>query len=106
MGWRWRRTINLGGGARTTMTSRGMGVSWGIAGFRIGKSPTGSIWVSFTIPGTGISFFKYLSSQGQQAAPQQQPSIPAQSSAPALQHAPNTMTANERILDEIRRSKP
>jgi hypothetical protein len=88
------------------MTSRGVGVSWGLAGFRIGRSPTGSLWVSFTIPGTGISFFKYLSLQGVLSAPQQQqPSVPAP--PPALPQAPNPpLTANQRVLEEIRRAKP
>ncbi|MBI5791662.1 MAG: DUF4236 domain-containing protein [Rhodocyclales bacterium] len=97
----------MGGGTRTTITPRGMGVSWGFAGFRVGKSPTGSLWVSFTIPGTGISFFKYLAPQTSQTAQQQQPSIPAKSPAPALPQSKNSvMTANERVLEEIRRSKP
>ena len=107
MGWRWRRSINLGGGARTTTTSRGMGLSWGIAGFRIGRSPAGSLWVSFTVPGTGISFFKYLGPQSQQAAAQQQQPVSALAPAPALpQNPPIAMTPNQRILDEIHRSKP
>ena len=106
MSWRWRDSINLGGAARTTITSSGVGVSWGFAGFRIGRSPTGSLWISYTVPGTGISFFRYLSSQGLPPTPQrQQPSIPAP--PPSLPQAPNPpLTANQRILEEIRRTKP
>lgn len=89
------------------MTSLGMGVSWGLAGFRIGRSPAGSLWVSFTVPGTGISFFKYIGSQSHQAAAQQQQAVPAQTPAPVLpQSPPLAMTHNQRILDQIRRSKP
>lgn len=99
MGWRWRKSISLGGGTRTTMTSNGMGVSWGLAGLRIGRSPTGSLWVSASIPGTGISFFKYLSPKAPQAT-QQQPVI----QAPLASSIP--MTANQRILEDIRRKKP
>lgn len=114
MGWRWRRSINLGGGAKTTMTSRGMGMSWGLMGFRIGRTPTGSIWVSFTIPGTGISFLKYLSAQPRLKAGQK-PSMPApQQTTPAskllqpiVTHSPSApVTANQRILEEIRQMKP
>lgn len=107
MSWRWRNSINLGGGARTTMSTRGIGASWGLAGLRVGRSPTGSFWVSFTVPGTGISFFKYLSQQGSQttqAPPQPQPVVTI---LPPIQHAPNTpLTANQRILEEIRNTKP
>ena len=113
MGWRLRRSISLGGGARSTMTSRGMGASWGLAGLRIGRSPTGSFWVSFTIPGTGISFFKYLSTRGHQNSPVSQP-IPAalshpQRTRPAPTFTPpaaGQLTANQRIVDEIMRKKP
>jgi hypothetical protein len=105
MGWRWRESLNLGGGARATMTAHGVGVSWGLAGFRIGRSPTGSLWVSFTVPGTGISFFRYLSPESFSPTPQQQPSVPAP--PPALPHGPNPpLTANQRILEEIRRTTP
>jgi hypothetical protein len=69
MGWRWRESVSLGGGARTTLTAHGMGISWGIGGLRVGRSPTGSLWVSFTIPGTGIGFIKYLSSQASRPRP-------------------------------------
>jgi hypothetical protein len=107
MSWRWRKSISLGGGTRTSMTSRGMGVSWGIAGFRVGRAPTGSLWVSFTIPGTGISFFKKLTRQSQQAV-QQQPLTRPQS--PVTLSLPNssivTKTPNQRVLDEIRQFKP
>jgi hypothetical protein len=104
MDWRWRDSLNLGGGARATLTAQGVGVSWGFAGFRVGRSPTGSFWVSISIPGTGISFFRYLS-RGSGF-----PSLP-QLTVPQAQHnlppTPNaSLTANQRVLDEIRRSKP
>jgi hypothetical protein len=101
MGWRWRDSLNLGGGARATLTGHGVGVSWGFGGFRIGRSPTGSVWILISIPGTGLSFFRYLSPKG--AFPSvQQPTVP-----PAQPNLPNpTLTANQRVLDEIRRSKP
>lgn len=59
MGWRWRRSINAGG-ARTTLSKSGVGFSYGFAGLRIGRSPSGNYWVSATIPGTGMSFIKYF----------------------------------------------
>jgi len=104
MGWRWRKSMNLGGGASTTVTSRGVGVSWGLAGFRLGRSPSGALWASFTVPGTGISFFKYLSSEKQSLPlPPQTPSIPQ--SVPPAQLGPPP-PSNQWILDEMKRSKP
>ena len=63
--------------------------------------PTGSLWVSFTVPGTGLSFFKYLSVQGVSS-----PSQPQHSSIsappPAMLNAPNPpLTPNQRIWEEI-----
>lgn len=106
MGWRWRKSANLGGGARATMTARGVGVSWGFGGVRVGISPAGPLWVSFTIPGTGIGFFKYLSSGA--PAPAAPPPIQNQPPAPVLpaQAPSGPTTANQKILAKIRRSKP
>ena len=107
MAWGWRDSINLGGGARTTLTSRGVGVSWGFAGIRIGRSPTGSLWVSFTIPGTGLSFFKYLSPRGIVSDALQPHQTSVSAPPPAQPHAPNTiLTPNQRVLEEIRHPKP
>lgn len=60
MGWRWRKVINLGGGLRANMSRGGVGWSWGIPGFRVGKGADGSTWLSIGIPGTGIYFTKRL----------------------------------------------
>jgi len=62
MGWRWRKVINLGGGLRANMARRGIGWSWGIPGFRVGKSAYGTIWISIGIPGTGLYFTRVLGS--------------------------------------------
>jgi hypothetical protein len=113
MGFRWRKMINFGGGARSTVTSRGVGVSWGFAGLRIGRAPNGSRWISFTIPGTGISFFKKLKSQSKFKG-QQSPATPTSTSASPLQPhhigpaRPQTapLTANQRIMERIRKKKP
>lgn len=108
MGWRWRNSIHLGGGARSTMTSRGMGVSWGLAGFRMGRSPGGDLWVSFSIPGTGISFFKKLPRLGNQT-----PTLPTgtqqsqtRTPSPLPQPPVNQLTANQKLLQAIKRTKP
>lgn len=83
MGWRWRKVFNLGGGFRSIMSRRGIGWSWGIPGFRIGKSADGSTWVSVGIPGTGLYFTKRLNGRTSQVPPysiqdQDQESAPRQ----------------------------
>jgi hypothetical protein len=107
MGWRWRKSIGLPGGARATVSKGGVGFSWGFSGLRIGRSPTGEAWISFSIPGTGISFIKYLPSfrsQSATASPPQNPtaSIAAQGSQPNQQ--PVLLTANQRLLEKIKKS--
>src|SRR6266481_6453902 len=59
MGWRFRRTLSIGG-FRGTISKRGLGGSWGLGGiFRFGVSPDGRRYVSIRIPGTGFSWVKY-----------------------------------------------
>jgi hypothetical protein len=60
MGWRWRKSTNVGGGVRINTSQSGVGYSWGIPGFRIGKSASGNWWISVGIPGTGLSFYRVL----------------------------------------------
>lgn len=97
MGWRWRKSIGLGGGVRTTISKNGLGFSYGFGGLRIGRSPSGDLWVSATIPGTGIGFFKSLSRNTNnqpivQPVPIQQPSInPPLSGQPVLPQTPNQL---------------
>jgi hypothetical protein len=59
MGWRFRRVFSSGP-FRWTMSKRGVGWSIGIPGLRYGISPTGSRYISFGIPGTGLYYIKYL----------------------------------------------
>src|SRR5579863_3917619 len=59
MGWRFRRTLSIGG-FRGTISKRGLGGSWGLGGIlRLGVSPDGRRYVSVRIPGTGFSWVKY-----------------------------------------------
>jgi Protein of unknown function (DUF4236) len=109
MNWRWRKSINLGGGARTTITSHGLGVSWGIGGMRVGRAPTGAYWVSLTIPGTGISFFKYLTFRKDASLFNEQISQGLSSdilNIPPQQPPQENLTQNERILEHIKQIKP
>ena len=53
MGWNLRRTLNLGGGFRVNLSKRGIGVSGGLEGFRVGLGPRGKR-LQISIPGTGV----------------------------------------------------
>lgn len=55
MGWIFRRSINLGP-FRMNVSKSGVGGSFGVGPFRIGRSATGRSYTSTRIPGTGISY--------------------------------------------------
>ena len=55
MGFRYRKSINLGGGFRINLSKSGVGYSWGTKGFRYTKTATGRTRKTYSIPGTGIS---------------------------------------------------
>lgn len=56
MGFRFRKSINLGGGFRVNLSKSGIGYSWGTKGFRVTKTAKGKGRVTASIPGTGISY--------------------------------------------------
>jgi len=58
MGFRFRKSINLGKGFRINMSKSGPGFSWGGKGFRITRTANGNIRGSAYIPGTGIGYQK------------------------------------------------
>lgn len=56
MGFRYRKSINLGLGFRVNFSKSGIGYSWGIPGHRITKTADGKIRETYSIIGTGISY--------------------------------------------------
>lgn len=56
MGWRYRKSINLGGGFRINLSKSGIGYSWGFPGYRHTYSVNGTQRKTYSIPGTGISY--------------------------------------------------
>lgn len=62
MGFRYRKSINLGGGFRINMSKSGIGYSWGTKGYRVTKTAKGKTRTTYSIPGTGLS---YVSESGQ-----------------------------------------
>jgi hypothetical protein len=55
MGFRMKKSINLGGGFRINLSKSGIGYSWGIPGYRITKTAKGTTRRTYSIPGTGLS---------------------------------------------------
>ena len=56
MGFRFRKSINLGGGFRINLSKSGVGYSYGGKGFRVTKRADGKTQTTMSIPGTGISY--------------------------------------------------
>lgn len=56
MGFRYRKSINLGGGFRINLSKTGIGYSWGVKGYRVTKTARGTTRRTASIPGTGISY--------------------------------------------------
>ena len=56
MGFRFRKSINLGGGFRVNLSKSGVGYSWGTKGARFTKTAKGTSRTTVGIPGTGISY--------------------------------------------------
>ena len=69
MSWIFRKIFRLGP-FRTIVSKGGVGISWGIPGFRFGISPSGRKYISIGIPGTGLYFIKYLDSKSNSQKPQ------------------------------------
>ena len=60
MGLYFRKSINLGGGIRLSLSKNGMGISGGVKGARISTGSRGT-YMNLSIPGTGIGYRKKLS---------------------------------------------
>lgn len=56
MGFRIRKSINLGGGFRINLSKNGVGYSWGMKGIRYTKTVRGANRSTYSIPGTGFSY--------------------------------------------------
>lgn len=56
MGFRFRKSINLGGGFKVNLSKSGVGHSWGTRGLRYTKTARGKKRRTLSIPGTGVSY--------------------------------------------------
>ncbi|MDA8441875.1 MAG: DUF4236 domain-containing protein [Peptococcaceae bacterium] len=55
MGYRFRRSIKLGGGFRLNLSKSGIGISGGVKGARFSVGPRGTR-TTLSVPGTGMSY--------------------------------------------------
>jgi hypothetical protein len=65
MGFRYRKSVKLGGGLRLNLSKRGIGISAGVKGLRFGIGPSGAR-ITAGIPGTGLYYEKRLGSNRRQ----------------------------------------
>ncbi|UOE58204.1 DUF4236 domain-containing protein [Cytobacillus oceanisediminis] len=70
MGFRFRKSVNLGGGVRLTAGKKGVGISAGTKGLRVSHGADGKTRVTASIPGTGISYQETIGSKAK--APKQE----------------------------------
>jgi hypothetical protein len=89
------------------------GVSWGLPGFRIGKSQYGTWWVSVRLP-LGFRITKRLGRQRDPAGSLLPPNSISTTPLPApfvpvalpAQQAKQVQTSNQKILEQMRHRKP
>ena len=83
MGFRFRKSIYVGGGFRVNLSKSGVGYSWGTKGYRVTKNAGGGGRTTASIPGTGISYTKDFGGKGKSggnghsATPAHQQNVPA-----------------------------
>lgn len=89
------------GPIRTTLSKGGVGISWGIPGFRVGVSANGRKYITIGIPGTGIYFTKYLNQQQQGKSNQPRLQKQQQTQQPTTQQpfqSNNSQTVNQKEI--------
>lgn len=77
MSWIFRKIFRFGPFS-STLSKGGVGLSWGIPGFRVGVSANGRKYITFGIPGTGIYYTKYFTEKTQNNQQQQTTQQPFQ----------------------------
>lgn len=60
MGLRFRKSFKVGDHSRITVSKSGVGFSTGVKGVRFTRTANGRNKVSTSIPGTGLSYEKYI----------------------------------------------
>lgn len=94
MGFRFSKRINLPGGFRLNLGTGGLGVSWGVRGFRVGVGPNGARYTA-SVPGTGASWSGSLG--GAPPAAARTPAAPR----PAPADPAAAVAAHEALLQQL-----
>lgn len=84
MGFRYRKSINLGGGFRVNLSKSGVGYSFGGKGYRYTKKAGGGTRTTASIPGTGISYVHDSGSGKKRSSSGGQSTKRTSSQAPAI----------------------
>lgn len=56
MGFRFKKSFNIGKHLKINLSKSGVGYSFGVKGFRIGKTAKGKTEKTLSLPGTGLSY--------------------------------------------------
>ncbi len=56
MGFRFRKSFNLGKGIKINLSKSGIGYSVGTKGIRVSKTAKGTVRKTVTLPGSGLSY--------------------------------------------------
>jgi len=59
LGFRLRKSINLGGGFKINLSKSGIGYSFGVPGLRYTQMANGRQRTTYSIPGTGLSYVEF-----------------------------------------------
>lgn len=56
MGFRFKKSFNIGKHFKINLSKSGIGYSFGVKGFRIGKTAKGKTEKTLSLPGSGLSY--------------------------------------------------
>lgn len=105
MGFRFRKSINLGGGFRVNLSKSGVGYSLGTKGARITKTAKGTKRTTLSIPGTGISYVSETSGKKKAASHSSKTQQSALRQSTNHSHnSPNNQDNNERKDTVVKKS--
>ena len=68
MAWRFRKSFKIAPGVRLNVSKKGLGVSAGVKGARVGIGPGGRTYTSTSIPGLGLYSINYSNGSRSRAA--------------------------------------
>lgn len=101
MAFRYRKSVNLGGGVRLNLSKRGVGLSAGVKGLRYSVSSSGRRTRTVSVPGTGASWVS--STKGKRVATEQSgtPAVRAGALGWVLRHKVLSSVAGLLVLGAV-----